>query len=470
MMSATDMETAKERRPEAPWLSLAFGSLLVAGGFALFLVFARLPPLSSWLGPAGFFKRCLVVHVDLAIVVWFHAFSAGLFALLPARRTVPGLRKVAAALAALGLLALLACVFVTGAQPMLTNYVPSLDHPLFYLGLGAFFAGVALSLLDGRLWPGNEGSAPSLLPPAARPGARTAALALLFAGLTFFAGLVSTPAGLLPETRNELLLWGPGHVLQISSVAAMLTVWLTLLERALQRAPVPRGVSWALFALLLLPAASAPALGLLGTNQVTVHAGFTRMMEWGIFPVVTVFGVLALKAVIPAVRERRVAPLSAPLVAFYASALLTAVGFVLGGVISGSNTTVPAHYHASIGAVTVSFMAMTYVVLQRRGLRPTGARLNAWARWQPALFGLGQAIFASGFALAGSQGMARKAYASEQHVRTALETLGLWVMGVGGLIAVSGGLLFITWVITAVWNHEQQRRTVWQPASTPFKP
>ena len=62
------------------WCTLAVGSLVVAGLLSLAVVVGRLPVLSRIIDDPLFFKRCLVVHVDLALVVWFYAFLAGLLA------------------------------------------------------------------------------------------------------------------------------------------------------------------------------------------------------------------------------------------------------------------------------------------------------------------------------------------------------------------------------------------------------
>ena len=110
---------------------------------------------------------------------------------------------------------------------------------------------------------------------------------------------------------------------------------------------------------------------------------------------------------------------------------------------------IPAHYHASIGAVTVAFMAVTYLLLKPLGFPLPGVRLPRLIPWQLYFFGFGQVIFALGFGFGGLHGLSRKAYATEQHVRSLGELVGLGVMALGGLIAVVGGLLFLLLMVQA---------------------
>lgn len=468
------------------WLALAVGSLVLAGAFALFLIVGRMPPFSGWVTDPAFFKRCLVVHVDLALVVWFYAFTAALFALIPARaegrgqRAEGGLASAGFILAVLGVLAMIATIFLPGVQPVLSNYVPALDHPLFLVGVTLFLFGVGFSFLGPRLLPGRElPLGPVALPEEARPGLRVAAVAFLLALLTFLASASALPPGLPAQGRYELLFWGPGHVLQFASVAAMLAVWLMLLAPVLGEAPLSRKAALACFLWLLLPALAAPLLAAQGAQQGWVHEGFTQLMRWGVFPPVLVFLFFCLRGLVRAVRAGRVRAGDPRLYGFYASAALTVAGFILGALIRGSTTMVPAHYHASIGAVTAAFMAVTPALLHSLGHRVHSPRLVRAARWQPALFGAGQLVFAVGFGLAGAQGMARKAYGAEQHIRTAGEWVGLFVMGTGGLVAVAAGVLFLVYAVRAFGPLRRLsshpvflRRRSWlkRVASTPSRP
>jgi len=59
-------------------VGLAIGSLLLAGCLSLMLMVGRMPVFSAWIADPLFFKRCLVLHVDLALVVWFFSFAVAL--------------------------------------------------------------------------------------------------------------------------------------------------------------------------------------------------------------------------------------------------------------------------------------------------------------------------------------------------------------------------------------------------------
>lgn len=426
------------------WSALAVGSLVVAGLLSLSVVVGRLPILSRVIDDPLFFKRCLVVHVDLALVVWFYAFLAGLLSLgSPARRS--SLTVLAHALAVGGVLAMLAGALMRGAQPILANYVPVIDHPLFGGGLAAFFVGILVFLIHtlGAPAPGTRAE----LPADAVTGLRAAAVLVVIAAATWVSARAGLPEGLDAYTRAEFLAWGPGHVLQAANTCAMLAVWLWLSERATGRAVLSRRPAQLVFGVLVLPQAVMPLLTVRGTLDSLYHTGATQLMRWSIFPTVLLVLVLTMIHLRRSAGLRSTASGTA-LAGLTASASLALLGLVLGACIRGSNTLVPAHYHASLGAVTVAFMTAAYFVCHalRRDRSASFPFLRAAPR-QLALFGVGQTVFVLGFALGGVYGLGRKAYAAEQQVRSAGEVTGLLVMGLGGLVAVAGGLWFLFLVL-----------------------
>lgn len=445
---------------------------MIAGLLAFTLVLGRAPGLSRLFTDPLFFKRALVVHVDLALVVWFGAFFGALFQLLPVSeprgRRPDGTIVVAVA----GVALMVGAAGVGGAEPVLANYVPVIHHPLFIAGLTLFGLGLGGSVLGRRLLPHREvENGLFRLPGSARAGLRAGGVILLAALLTFAAAALVTPRNLPPRGYYELVSWGGGHMLQVLSTVGMLSVWMVLLERATGIDPVPRPVASALFALLALPALAAPVLALRGTDNGTYNAVFTDFMRWGIFPEVVVFAGFGLRSVVRARRAGALEghPLRHPYVAATAASMaLTAAGYIIGALIRGPNTMIPAHYHAAIGAVTVAYMAVTWPLLETLGSRVPEGRLTKLVPWQPILFGSGQLVFAIGFALAGAYGLARKAYAGEQHIRTAAESVGLGIMCVGGVIAIAGGLLFL-WLVARAWLAHSSRPTTERGVVTTWK-
>ena len=445
------------------WLALAVGSLLLAGILALLLVIGRLPPLDALFSDPLFFRRALVVHVDLAIVVWFLGFFATLWFLLPTARGLSPFARVSPLLAWAGLFMMVLTALVPGVAPVLANYIPVLDDPLFLVGLTLFGVSLLTIVLDWRMSPSAE-EAPSFIPPEARPGLRAAGLALLMAAFTLVAAVWTTPSTLPADAYYEELVWGGGHVLQFVSVGAMLAVWLTLLT-PVTGPPLSRRVTGILFGLLVLPLCLAPLMA--DTRLPGSRLFFTRLMELGIFPVVTVVLVACLIAIARTPRAAR----DPRVLGFFVSALLTVTGFVLGAMIDGANTMVPAHYHASIGAVTAAFMTVTHPLLDHLGLGATTPRALRLVRWQPVIFGLGQLAFALGFGFAGAAGALRKTYGAEQAAQTGSleQTVGLVVMGAGGLVAVIGGVLYLGLLIGA-WRRSSNVPRRFPRCPTPPNP
>ncbi|MGZ8938176.1 MAG: cbb3-type cytochrome c oxidase subunit I [Limisphaerales bacterium] len=430
---------------------LAVGSLLLAGCFSLLLIVGRLPVISGWISDAQFFKRCLVLHVDLALIVWFFAFAAALYSLIPADRSSNQAFRMGIGTAGLGVLAMIAGTMIPRTAPVLANYVPVIDNAIYVGGVALFFGGLVLCFINERLFahrgalgPGRWDSFEITVEVAI--ALKTTAIAYAVAITCFLMSWASTPKALEPRFYYELLFWGGGHVLQVANVAAMLAVWLLLLSSMLKREILGHRAARILFALLLAPHLAAPLLITDGTLTSLYRIGFTRLMQFGIAPVVLIILGICIRRVVQAWREGSIGRAEfrgMRFVGFASSAALTLAGFSLGASIRNSTTMIPAHYHASIGAVTVVFMAMTYLLLQPVGLALPSARLQRLIPWQLALFGGGQVIFALGFALGGMHGLGRKTYSAEQHVRSAGELLGLGVMSFGGLIAVAGGLLFL---------------------------
>jgi cytochrome c oxidase subunit I len=218
----------------------------------------------------------------------------------------------------------------------------------------------------------------------------------------------------------------------------------------------PAASRW-LLSLLVAPHAALPFLALGGTSTPAYIDTATQLMRWTLFPVILIVLGLSLRHYLRARNCERGAPTPRVessrdhrLAGLAGSAALIVLGMILGAFIRGSNTLVPGHYHAAIGAVTLALMAAAYEFCALTSAAAAVARALRWARAQLLIFGAGQAIFALGFGIAGLYGLGRKQYGAEQHVRTVGENAGLGVMGLGGLLAVAGGLLFLAVMLRCI--------------------
>ncbi|MBQ0930449.1 cbb3-type cytochrome c oxidase subunit I [Ideonella sp. 4Y16] len=408
-------------------------ALVGAGLLAVVLVLSRTPGASALFSSTNLFRAALVVHVDLSVLVWFMAFAGVLTSIVTPDRWVP-MGWLAWALAALGTCLMLVSPFLDGAQPLLNNYIPVLDQGVFLAGLLACGAGFGMTLLrclllngSGPEWPAGER--------ALRQGVRLAALAGAMAWLAFGWTWLQLPAT-QGTAYFELLFWGPGHVLQFQHALLLGVAWLWLVHGLGAQPPVSQG-RWLRWAVMLaaVPLAAVPVLYVVWPVGSPGHlAAFTELMQWGHLWMLPL-GALVLTA-LPGVWRAAPSPQRSALLF---SLLLFATGGVLAYMIRGVNVVVPAHYHGSIVGVTLAFMGLTYALLPLLGYRPVQA---AWARWQPVVYGGGQLMHILGLAWSGGYGVQRKVAGAQQVLTTLPEKIGMGMMGLGGLIAIIGGVMF----------------------------
>lgn len=435
-----------QRRLATAWLVLGVVALALAGLFAILLVVARAPGTEPLFPTQDFFRIALIVHVDQSVLMWFLAFAGVLWGL---GRTVPALSWTAFAIAATGCLLVAAAPFLGAADPLLNNYVPVLDHPLFLAALAVFAAGALLQVLSylARAIGGIRYADPLAV------GTATAAFAALLAGVS----LVWTWSGLNPvwegKAYYEYLFWGPGHVLQFAYTQIMLVAWIWL-ARSVDRT---MGISdsWlsALLVLGALPLVLVPLIhGLYAPDSAETRLAFTQLMQYGNALAAVPIGLLLTISLIRnrglAVAEER-RPAYRALVA---SLVLFAAGGAIGASIAGVNTIIPAHYHGSIVGVTLALMGLTYHLLPELGFGRVEGRM---ARWQAAFYGAGQLLHIAGLAASGAMGIQRKTAGAAQGLDGVAKAF-MGVMGLGGLLAVIGGIMFVLVVLRALTKRTEQ--------------
>jgi len=435
---ALPVPRADERRPLAvAWLALGLAALVASGVFSLLLVAARAPFLAPVFPAADFFHVALVVHVDLSVLVWFAA-CAGLVWTVNGQVRLAALGWAGFSFAAVGTALMCAAPFLGRGQAVMSNYVPVLDEPLFLAALVVFGVGFGLVTLRAIAAPARVGRALTGVD-AQRFGLNAAAVSAAVALAAFAWSWFVLPDRLDGSRYYELLFWGGGHVLQFTWTLLMLVAWLWLATLAGLRLPLGPRVAALLFGVALASVFATPAIYLAWPVTSIEHRSlFTWLMRFGgglaILPLALAL-VAGLVRAAPADEDAR--PLRA---ALWASLVLFAAGGAIGFLIRGSDVRVPAHYHGSIVGVTLALMGLAYALAPRLGLGRPAPRL---ATLQPLLYGGGQLLHVLGLVWSGGYGVQRKVAGSAQVLRTTQEVIGMGVMGIGGLIAVIGGVLFV---------------------------
>ena len=92
-------------------------------------------------------------------------------------------------------------------------------------------------------------------------------------------------------------------------------------------------------------------------------------------------------------------------------------------------------------------MGMVYHLLPRLGF---AAPASVSAAWQPLVYGLGQLMHIAGLVWSGGYGVQRKVAGADQVLRTREEVWGMGLMGLGGLVAIVGGVMFLLIVIRSL--------------------
>ncbi len=430
------------------WLALGLAALLASGLFSILLVLSRTPQLQSLLPVADFFRVALVVHVDLSVLVWFLSFGGALWALSGSTRWQP-LAWCAFALSALGTITLCIAPFVQAATPVMSNYVPVLDGSVFLTGLTLFGAGIALLCLRSMLAASPVGERISG-DGALRFGLNSAMVATAVAVLAFVWSGSTLPRSLDARAYYELLFWGGGHVLQFAYTLLMLVGWVWLASALNQGLRLSPRVVTLLFAVALLAVFLTPITYLAyDVTSIEHHRLQTLLMRYGGGLVIGPIALAVLWSLWP--MPAMSAPLRPLRSSLLASLALFFAGGLIGFMISGSNVRIPAHYHGCIVGVTLAMMGMVYRLLPQFGFAAPRSRAAAW---QPLIYGGGQLLHIVGLVWSGGYGVQRKVAGADQVLSTSQQVWGMGLMGLGGLIAIIGGILFLVIVLRAMRAQE----------------
>jgi len=424
------------RRITSAWLILGLVSLVFAGIFSLLLVLARTPLVQGWIPFIDFFHVSLVVHVTLSVLVWLLSISAAMWS-LSTDRDLRIWDRASLLLAALGTAIIIISPFAGAGNAQMSNYVPILQHPLFFAGLYLFAAGIASHITRSlltyrRIGVDLNGGA------ALRAGITISAAVTGAAMICIIASWFGIPPLMDGQIYFEFLFWGGGHVVQFSYTLLMMVCWVILAYASGCRIELTPRLMLVFLVFLILPLIVVPFLYLAHDVTSPGHRlAFTELMKYGGLSCLPL-GLAVVAALFstekPAGESRYLRS------ALISSIMLFAAGGVLGFMISGLDIVIPAHYHGATVGVTIAFMGLSYYLLPRLGYGPLPGQM---AFLQPLLYGGGQLMHIVGLAWTGGYGVQRKTAGLAQGVDRLGEIAGMGLMGLGGLVSVIGGLLFL---------------------------
>lgn len=437
--------SADSRRDLAvSWLWLSVLALLGAGVFSILLVLARTPVIGELIPYADFFHTALVIHVDLSVLVWILAFSGVLWSLA----SKPGFEAINRFLfyvTAGSTLAIAVAGFLPDANPLISNYIPVLDSPVFLTGLVVFGFGMGAMVI----------TAMSIIPPVGvaiskagviRFGLNCAAISVLVSLMAFVWSWMTLPTLFTPDVYYELLFWGGGHVLQYTYTLVMMVCWLWLVSVARLDMIMSERVLLLVFGAGLLSVFIAPLIYY--SYEVTDPSHrimFTWLMSFGGSLATLPLGIaIYLPLIQKSCSDPRERMAHSTLMT---SLLLFGAGGVIGFMIEGSDVTIPAHYHGCIVGVTLALMGVAYDVLPRLGFREVNF---TWAQRQVWIYALGQFLHIMGLVWSGGYGVQRKVAGAAQGLDSLERVAGMGLMGFGGLLSAIGGFLFVVIVIRAL--------------------
>jgi len=440
--------------------------------------------------PADLFYRFLTLH-GLNMLIFFIIFfeMAVLYfagpVLLSCRLPAPKWGWLAFALMVTGMLMVNATVLAGKADVLFTSYPPLQAHPLYYLGIILFAVGALIvtalffaTLVVARRERTYEGSIP-LVTFGALTAAIIAVITLLH-GAAIYIPTFLWSLGLMhvdPQVYR-MVWWGLGHSSQQINVAAQVSLWYLLAGLTVGGVVLNEKISRMAFVLyilfismasahhLLVDPGMGPAWKIWNTSYAMYLAVLASMVHGFTVPAGIEMGQRLRGYTRGTFEWLKKAPWSDP--GFSGMALSVVIFGFLGGVtgvtigteqiniIAHNTLRVPGHFHTTVvGGTALVFMAVTYYVLPLIFRK----RVAFWgvAKIQPYLFAIGIVILSMSMIFQGIFGVPRRhwdvsfanaPFPVEYHPAVQLFQA---TMGIGGLLAIAGGLAYILIAVVTVF-------------------
>jgi cytochrome c oxidase subunit 1 len=462
--------------------------LLIGGIAALFVLLTRWQAVH--LLSAEWFYRILTVHGMTMLVFFILFFEMAILyfasaVLLGSRVAAPKLAWAAFGLMVIGAGLVEVMMWTGKADVLFSSYVPLRAEPPYYLGVILFAVGALLAvcvffatLVVAKREKTYTGSVPLVT-----YGAITAAIIAVITlghGAAIYIPTYFWSMGWMNVDPQiyRMVWWGLGHSSQQINVAAMVAVWYLMGALTIGAVVLNEKISRTAFVLyvlfismasahhLLVDPGMGPAWKVWNTSYAMYLAVLASMIHGFTVPAGMEVG-SRLRGLTKGLFEwLRRAPWGDP--GFSATVFSIVVfGFVGGitGVTFGTeqiNLTVhntlrsPGHFHATVVSGTaLAFMGLTYYVVPLIFRK----RVAFWgmAKVQPYVFALGMLIFTMAMTFAGTFGVPRRhwdisfAQAPFDLQFSPTVDLMIGIMAIGGLLAVTGGAMYIVITVSSVF-------------------
>lgn len=432
------------------WVALPVAALALAGLMAVLVALMRVPGAESvlpWTSQT-FFVKGLIAHVTFAFVIWYLGVQGALTVLasagagpLPYGSKIIGRAGLYSAV--LSFFLILTPVLFDLGEPSANNYVPVLIHPLFFAGLMMLAIGLSLTII--RL----------LTQVAAVRTCEPVTFAVAAAGVIFLIALVclaaawgTMPTGMVATDAAERAFWGMGHVMQFAHTLLLLAGFFLLSRMTLGETPLSDKLFKFMAGLMVAGAAIGPLLYISFPADDAAQVNAFTDLFWYVLP--GPMGIVLLGVVILFFRRATKLQEQAPeMIGLWVALVLFGFGGVLGFFESSVDTRTPAHYHAVLIGVTLVFMCLYFALFAPLLGRRVPSR--KWRTSSYVLLGTGQFFHSLGLFSAGLDGVARKVAGGDQGLDSVTKLSSMALMGLGGLIAVIGGVIFVVLAIRCLW-------------------
>lgn len=410
------------------WFLLFVISIGTGGAFALMTAVARTPLISDYLDPSLFY-HWLIGHVDTALIIGLFSFLIFLWHKLLGREA----KTHELVLSFGGFLAIAGSSALGLGKPVHNNYLPTIIHPAFFVGVLLFLGGVLLASL--RFLPASikavRGNDPVRL---------ILGVSVLLSFLLFASAVISVAhLGNMEEVYLSLerTYWFPGHIHQFVNASLLMAVWFLLARLGGAGAgvmPAHLSLIFPVFPVLYI------LFQLLGRDPLDPLS--LRLTTYG-YAVGIGIPTIVVSLYLLSRTSFRKGPYSAIL---WISVLMYLVGAGIGYLIAGSDLRIPAHYHGVIASILTGVMGLTYHFLKELGFRRDVA---SPIRWQPAFYGAGMMLFVVALFWAGYFGAPRKTFGTA-YIDSLKVYIFMGLMGIGSILSVLSGAVFVIYSLLAV--------------------